>query len=149
MAVPALTAHFLVVCRHVSWDGPTRPGTPRTLEGVSYVYQTDEPNGFPCETTFWLFARLSLFSNREVSRDLRVSFIWHDDPELRPEVWIRPFPTSPMRPATPVRDVANDFSTTFEGPGRYEFRLWHPAGRRWDGSRRRRTLARAFINMKG
>lgn len=149
MAGPALTAHFFVACRHVSWSGPPGPHTPRTLEDVCYRYRADTPNGFPHDTEFWLFARLSHTRHREFSRDLRVSFIWHDDPQMRPESWSRPFPTSPFRPAVRVRDVAIPFTATFEGPGRYEFRLWYPVTRRWDLAKKRRVLAKAHIHMEG
>lgn len=149
MAGPALTAHVFVVCRTVSWDGPAGPRTSRTLEQVAYTYRTETPGGFPYETDFWLFVRLAHGRRREFTRDLQLTFIWHDDPQLRPEVWTRPFQTATFRPAVTVRDVAASVSAVFEGPGRYEFRLWYPVVRSWDLARRRRTLARTHIRIEG
>ncbi len=149
MARPALSAHVFVACRNVVWDGTAGPKTSRTLEQVGYAYRTELPDGFPYETEIWLFARLVHNRRREFSRELRISMIWHDDPELRPEVWNRPFQLAAFRPEVSVRDVAISVSTTFEGSGRYEFRLWTPVVRKWDQSRRRRTLARTYIRIEG
>ena len=149
MMGPALTAHVFVVCRNVFWDGPAGPNTSRTPEQVSYTYRPEMPDGFPYETEFWLFVRLAHNRQREFTRDLRLSLIWHDDPRLRSEVWSRAFQTMSFRPAVVVRDVAASVSTVLEGPGRYEFRLWHPVTRKWDQARRRRTLARTFIRLEG
>jgi hypothetical protein len=150
MARPAFVAHFLVVCRNVQWDGPPGPNTTRTLEEVGYTYRTDTPNGFPYETDFWLYARLAHRGRRVFTRELQVTLIWRDDPNGRREVWTRPFHTVTFRPAMPVRDIAASVrSAVFEGPGRYEFRLWHRVVRKWDRAVRRRTLARAHLRMEG
>lgn len=149
MAAPALTAHVFIACRNVVWDGPAGPNTSRTLEQVCYTYRTELPDGFPYETELWLLVRLAHNRRREFTRELRLAMIWHDDPEMRPEVWNRPFQTATFRPAVPVRDLAASVSTTFEGPGRYEFRLWTPVVRKWDLARRRRTLARTYVRIEG
>lgn len=149
MAGPTLRAHVFVACRNIHWDGPAGPNTSRTLEQVGYTYRTEIPNGFPYETEFWLFTRLAHHCRREFSRDLKLSLIWHDDPRMRPEVWRCLFQTANFRPAVTVRDIAASVSTIFEGPGRYEFRLWYPVVRKWDQSRRRRTLARTYVRIEG
>lgn len=149
MARPALTAHVFVACRNVVWDGPAGPQTSRTLEQVAYSYRTEVPGGFPYETDFWLFVRLAHGRRREFTRGLRLTFIWYDDPKLRPEVWTRHFHTGTFRPAVTVRDVAASVSAIFEGPGRYEFRLWYPVVRRWDGATRRQLLARTHLRIEG
>lgn len=140
----------MVPCRSVSWNGPAGPLTPRTLEDVVYTYRTDTPNGFPYETEFWLYVRLSHGFTRQAARDLFVSLIWADDPQQRPRVWNRPFQTVTFRPARPVLDVAVSLpSLVFEGRGRYEFRLWHRVVRKWDRATKRRILARAHIEVEG
>jgi hypothetical protein len=149
MAHPVLTAHVFVGCRSVQWDGPAGPNTSRTLEQVSYTYRTDSLGGFPYETEFWLFVRLAHYSRREFNRELQLTLIWHDDPQKRPEVWSRHFQTATFRPAVTVRDVAASVSGIFEGPGRYEFRLWYLVERTWDHAQRRRTLARAHVRIEG
>lgn len=149
MSGPALTSHVFVACRNVQWDGPAGPTTSRTLEQVCYRYRTDWPGGFPYETEFWLFVRLAHNYRREFNRELRLTLIWHDDPQLRREVWSRQFQTATFRPAITVRDVAARVSLIFEGPGRYEFRLWYPVVRKWDQTRRRRTLARTHVRIEG
>ncbi len=146
---PLLEAHFLVPGRAATWNGPAGPATWRTLEDVSYVYRTEEPGGFPYETEFWLFARLAHHSRREFTRDLSVTLVWGDDPNRRAEVCTRPLAPLTFRPAVPVRDVAFSFSAVFEGPGRYEFRLWHLVVRAWDQATRRRALARAHVRLEG
>ena len=90
---------------------------------MGYTYRTESPGGFPYETDFWLFARLAHTARREFTRDLRLTLVWHDDPQFRPEVWSRPFQIMTFRPAHPIRDMAASVSGIFEGPGRYEFRL--------------------------
>jgi len=149
MAGPVLTAHAFVACRSVQWDGPAGPNTARTLEQVSYTYRTDVTSGFPYETELWLFVRLAHNCRREFTRELRLTLIWHDDPQVRPEVWSRHFQTATFRPAVTVRDVAAPVSAIFKGPGRYEFRLGYPVVRKWDQSRRRRTLARTYVRTEG
>ena|SRR5438094_9095069 len=146
---PALEAHFLVPCRAVPWNGPAGPQTSRTLEDVAYTYRTETPNGFPYETEFWLFVRLAHHRRCEFTRGLRVTLIWHDDPQRSPEVCTRPFQTVTFRPSVSVRDVAASFSAIYEGPGRYEFRLWYPVVRKWDQAMRGRRLARAWIKLEG
>lgn len=146
---PLLEAHFLVPCLAVPWNGPAGPQTSRNLEEVAYTYRTEMPDGFPYETEFWLFLRLANHSRREITRDLRMSLIWHDDPQPRPEVCTRPFQTVTFRPSVPVRDVAVSFSAVFEGAGQYEFRLWYQVVRSWDQRTGRRTLARAWIRLEG
>jgi hypothetical protein len=150
MAQPSFVAHFLVPCLGVQWDGPAGPNTTRTLERVGYAYRTDTPNGFPFETEFWLFTRLAHFRRRPFTRELRLSLFWEDDPLARGGVWHRPFQTITFRPTAPVRDIAALVpAVVFEGPGRYEFRLWHRVTRRWDQSVHRRTVGRAYIRMEG
>jgi hypothetical protein len=149
MAGVGLTAHFLIVCRNVQWDGPAGPSTSRTLEQVSYTYRTEVPDGFAYETDLWLFVRLEHSSRREFTRDLMLSMIWHDDPQFRPEVWSRNFQMASFRPVVTVRDMAASLTTIFEGPGRYEFRLWDPVIRKWDLVQRRRILARSHIRIEG
>ena len=149
MSGPALTAHVFVACRSVQWDGPAGPEMSRTLEQVSYTYRTDTPGGFPYETDLWLFARLVHRRPREFTRELHVSLIWLDDPTLRQVLWTRRIMVATFRPAVRVRDVAVPVPLVFEGPGEYEFRLWYPVTRRWDQSRRRRTIGRTFIQTKG
>ncbi len=149
MAGPALTAHVFVACRSVQWDGPPGPQTSRTLERVSYTYRTDTPGGFPFETELWLFVRLAHTRRREFTRELHLSLVWHDDPLLRTVLWIRRVQVATFRPAVRVRDVAVPIPLVFEGPGHYEFRLWYPVVRRWDGARRRRTLARTYVRIEG
>jgi hypothetical protein len=146
---PSLEVHFLVPCRAVPWNGPAGPLTSRNLEEVSYTYHTDPPNTFPYETEFWLFARLAHHRPRVFTRELRVTLIWHDDPQRRPRVCTRPFQTTTFRPSVPVRDVAVTFSAVYEGPGRYEFRLWYPVVRKWDQRTKRRILACAWIRVEG
>ena len=149
MAGPVLTTHVFVACRVVQWDGPAGPNASRTLEQVGYTYRTDSPGGFAYETEFWLFVRLAHNSQREFTRELQLSLIWHDDPQLRSEVWSRVFHIATFRPAVTVRDVAASVTAIFEGPGRYEFRLWYPVVRKWDQALRRRTLARTYIRIEG
>jgi hypothetical protein len=149
MSRQLLTAHVLIACRSVQWDGPASPNTSRTLERVGYTYRTEVPDGFPYETEFWLFVRLAHYSRREFSRELILTLTWHDGPQMRPEVWSRRFQTATFRPTVTVRDVATSVSAIFEGPGRYEFRLWYPVVRKWDLAWRRRTLARTHIRIEG
>jgi|GEM_PF-4800807 len=47
-----------------------------------------------------------------------------------------------------VSDIAVSFSAVFEGPGRYEFRLWYRVVRKWDQKRKRRTLGRSHIRIE-
>lgn len=149
VARPGLSIQVFVACGLVEWDGPPARRTSRTLHQVAYIYRTDAPGGFPYETTLWLFARLAHYRRREFTRELWLTLVWHDDPQLRPEVWSRRFQTATFRPEVPVRDVAAPVTGVFEGPGRYEFRLWHPAVSKWDNARRRRTLARTYIRQEG
>jgi hypothetical protein len=147
---PSFEVHAFLACRNIQWDGPAGPNTSRTLEQVGYTYRTDVPNGFPFETDFWLFVRLAHHRRREFTRKLQLTMIWADDPQRRPEVWSRPFQTITFRPTMPVRDIAASLpSVIFEGPGRYEFRLWHPVVRKWDQATKRRTLARTHIRIEG
>lgn len=146
---PSLVAQFLVPCRAVPWNGPAGPKTSRTLEDVAYTYHTETLDGFPYETEFWLFVRLAHDQRHEFTRDLRMTLIWDDDPQRRSEVCTRPFQTVTFRPSVPVRDIAVSFAAIFEGPGRYEFRLWYPVVRKWDQKTFRRTLAHAYIRIEG
>jgi hypothetical protein len=149
MARRQLAAHVFVACRSVQWDGPAGPNTSRTLEQVSYVYRTEVPGGFPYETELWLFLRISHDSRTEFGRELRLSLIWHDDPQMRKEVWSRQFLFANFRPSVTVKDIAASVSAIFEGPGRYEFRLWYPVVRKWDQAKQRKTLARAHVRIEG
>jgi hypothetical protein len=149
MAKPPIVCHFLVPCLAVQWDGPAGPSTTRTLEGVGYTYRTDTPSGFPYETELWLCTRLAHSRRREFTRDLHLTLVWHDDPQRRSLVWRRRFQTVTFRPGTPVRDIARNVPLTFEGPGRYEFRLWHKVRGKWDRKAKMRILARAHIRMEG
>ncbi|HYH67106.1 MAG TPA: hypothetical protein VD866_20590 [Urbifossiella sp.] len=149
MAGPALTAHVFVACRSVQWDGPPGPHTTRTLEQVHYTYHTDQPSGFPYETDIWLFVRLVHRRRREFSRELYVSLRWHDDPQYRPELWTRRYQVATFRPDVAVRDVAFPVPLVFEGAGTYQFRLWYPVRRAWDGATRRRVLADTYIRIEG
>ena len=145
----AVSAHVFVSCRNIQWDGAAGPNTSRTLEQVSYTYRTETPGGFPYETEFWLFLRLAHDRSREFTRDLQLTMVWHDDPSMRPEVWTRHFQTVTFRPVVAVRDFGARVSGIFEGPGRYEFRIWHPVIRKWDRKRFRRTLARTHLRIEG
>jgi hypothetical protein len=149
MARPSFEAHFLVPCRAAVWNGPPGPNTSRNLEDVVYTYRTETPDGFPYETEFWLFVRLAHHRRRVFTRELFVTLIWLDDPQQRREVCTRPFQTVTFRPNVTVRDIAVSFSAVYEGPGRYEFRLWHRVVRKWAQKRKRRTLARAHIRIEG
>jgi hypothetical protein len=96
-----------------------------------------------------LFTRLAHRGRRDFTRELQATLVWHGDPLRRAEVCTRPFLPVTFRPAIPVRDIAASFSAVYEGPGVYEFRLWHPVVRKWDQRRRRRTLARAWVRIEG
>ena len=149
MASSAIHAHAFLVCLSVAWDGTPGPNTSRTLERVSYVYRTDTPDGFPFQTDFWLFVRLGHRRRQGVAKTLYLTLVWHDDPELRPEAWTRRFPDVSVRPEVTVRDIAARAAGVFEGPGRYEFRLWYRSVRTWDQTVRRRVVARTFIRIEG
>ncbi len=49
----------------------------------------------------------------------------------------------------PAREFAVPIPLVFEGPGLYEFRLWHPAVRAWDQRLRRRLLTSTYVRMEG
>lgn len=78
-----------------------------------------------------------------------VSLIWLDDPNGPSNCLAREFHDLHFRPAVPVLDISAAVDCVFGGPGRYEFRLWYDAGSKWDGTQKRRTVARTYLRIEG
>jgi hypothetical protein len=150
MARPKIVVQHFLVCRAVAWDGPAGPHTPRTLEGVSYVFGVPPGTEFPFESEeLWLFARL--FNENDVAGDRRlfVDMIWMDSPGGARTLLTHDLGRIPFRPGRPVVDHAWSLrQLAFPGPGQYELRLWHRVRWRWAATRTARVVAREYFRIE-
>ncbi len=150
MAGPVVVAHVFVACLHVEPLRPVTTYSHRTLEGVCYVYQTSPRGAFPYQADIHLFVRLAYrWRRREFHQMLNVSVVWLDDPAGCSGGLARNFHDLHFQPWVPVKDISASVDCVFNGPGRYEFRLWYDAGSKWDGSPRRRNVARTYLRIEG